>query len=190
MADGHRYPATLVGSYVPDDLAVITIGAGHALKPAIFADSSKVEVGDIVLAAGNPLGLQSSITDGIVSALGRNVSEGRGIVLPNVIQTSAPINPGNSGGALVDLAGRVIGIPTLAAADPQLGGAAAGIGFAIPSNTARDIASQIIVHGRVVDSHRAALGISLADSLERPGALAAAVQPGGPAEKAGSGVSI
>ena len=156
---------------------MITIGPGHALRPAIFADSSKVEVGEIVLAAGNPLGLRSSITDGIVSALGRNVSEGQGIVLPNAIQTSAAINPGNSGGALVDLVGRVIGIPTLAAADPQLGGAAAGIGFAIPSNTVRDIANQIIEHGRVVDSHRAALGVSLADSLERPGALVVAVQP-------------
>ena len=188
LADGHRYAATLVGSYAPDDLAVITIGPGRAVKPASFADSSKVEVGDIVLAAGNPLGLQSSITDGIVSALGRNVSEGQGVVLPNAIQTSAAINPGNSGGALVDLAGQVIGIPTLAAADPQLGGAASGIGFAIPSNTVRDIASQIIQHGRVIDSHRAALGVSLADSLERPGALVGAVQPGGPAERSGIAV--
>ena len=185
LADGHRYPATVVGAYAPDDLAVITIGPGRSLKPASFADSSKVEVGDIVLAAGNPLGLQSSITDGIVSALGRNVSEGQGTVLPNAIQTSAAINPGNSGGALVDLSGQVIGIPTLAAADPQLGGAASGIGFAIPSNTVRDIASQIIQHGRVVNSHRAALGVSLADSLERPGALVGALQPGGPAERAG-----
>ena len=185
LADGHRYPATVVGAYAPDDLAVITIGPGRSLKPARFADSSKAEVGDIVLAAGNPLGLQSSITDGIVSALGRNVSEGQGIVLPNAIQTSAAINPGNSGGALVDLSGQVIGVPTLAAADPQLGGAASGIGFAIPSNTVRDIAGQIIQHGRVVDSHRAALGVSLADSLERPGALVGALQPGGPAERAG-----
>jgi len=138
-----------------------------------------------VLAAGNPLGLQSSITDGIVSALGRNVSESQGIVLPNAIHTSAAIIPGNSGGALVDLSSQVIGIPTLAAADPQLGGAASGIGFAIPSNTVRDIAGQIIQHGRVVDSHRAALGVSLADSLERPGALVGALQPGGPAERAG-----
>ena len=112
------------------------------------------------MAIGNPLGLSSSVTQGIVSALGRSSSEGGGVTLPNTIQTSAPINPGNSGGALVDIQGRVIGVPTLAASDPQLGGAAAGIGFAIPSNTVRDIAGQIVKNGKVVNSHRAYLGIS------------------------------
>src|SRR5215212_328604 len=103
----------------------------------------------VTLAIGNPLGLQSSVTEGIVSALGRTVNEDNGVALPNVIQTSAPINPGNSGGALVDLQGRVIGIPTLAATDPQLGGSAApGIGFAIPSDTVRDIAPQLISQGK------------------------------------------
>src|SRR2546430_8730860 len=86
-----------------------------------------------LFAVGNPLGFRSSVTQGIVSALNRTVPEGNGVTLPNVIQTSAPINPGNSGGALVDLQGRVIGIPTLGVSDPQLGGAAAGIGFAIPA---------------------------------------------------------
>ena len=185
LADGRRFPARLVGAYPPDDLAVVSIGAGHNVKPARFGDSSKVEVGDIVLAAGNPLGLQSSVTDGIVSAIGRTVSEGQGVVLPNAIQTSAPINPGNSGGALVDLAGQVIGIPTLAAGNPQTGGTAAGIGFAIPSNIVRDIAGQIVRNGRVINSHRAALGVNLADNLARPGAVITALQPGGPAEKAG-----
>ncbi len=185
LSDGRSYSAKLVGSYVPDDLAVITIGPGRGITAATFADSSKVEVGDIVLAVGNPLGLQSSVTDGIVSAVGRDVSEGGGVVLPNAIQTSAAINPGNSGGALVDLEGRVIGIPTLAATDPRLGGAAAGIGFAIPSNIVRDIAGQIVQHGRVVNSHRAALGVSLADNPDAPGAVVAAVQPGGPAATAG-----
>ena len=185
LADGRQYVARLVGSYAPDDLAVISIGAGHSLKPARFADSSKVAVGEIVLALGNPLGLQSSVTDGIVSGVGRNVSEGQGVVLPNAIQTSAPINPGNSGGALVNLQGQVIGIPTLAAGNPQSGGAAAGIGFAIPSNLVRDIAGQIVRYGRVVQSHRAAIGVSVADSSYRPGALVVAVQTGGPADKAG-----
>jgi putative serine protease PepD len=164
---------------------VISIGAGRRIRPARFADSSKLAVGEIVLAEGNPLGLQSSVTDGIISALGRSVSEGQGVVLPDAIQTSAPINPGNSGGALVDLQGQVIGIPTLAAANPQLGTAAAGIGFAIPSNTVTDIASQIVRYGRVVNSHRAALGANLADSPARPGALIVALQEGGPAAKAG-----
>lgn len=185
LADGRQFPARLVGSYAPDDLAVVSVGAGHNLKPARFADSSTVEVGDIVLAAGNPLGLQSSITDGIVSAVGRNVSEGQGVVLPGAIQTSAPINPGNSGGALVDLKAQVIGIPTLAAGNPQTGTAAAGIGFAIPSNLVRDIAGQIVRSGRVVQSHRAALGVSIADSSYRSGALVVTVQPGGPADRAG-----
>jgi putative serine protease PepD len=185
LANGRRYRARLVGAYTPDDLAVVSISAGNNLKPARFADSSKVEVGDIVLATGNPLGLQSSVTDGIVSAIGRTVAEGQGVVLPNAIQTSAPINPGNSGGALVNLQGEVIGIPTLAAGNPQAGGAAAGIGFAIPSNLVRDITAQIVRYGRVVNSHRAALGVSLADNLVRPGALIAAVKSGGPADKAG-----
>jgi len=185
LADGRRFPARLVGAYAPDDLAVVSVGTGHALKPARFGDSSKLQVGEIVLAAGNPLGLQSSITDGIVSALGRNVSEGQGVVLPGAIQTSAPINPGNSGGALVDLQAQVIGIPTLAAGNPQSGGAAAGIGFAIPSNLVRDIAGQIVRYGRVVQSHRAAIGVSVADSSYRPGALVVAVQSGGPADKTG-----
>ena len=138
-----------------------------------------------MLAAGNPLGLQSSVTDGIVSAIGRKVSEGQGVVLPSAIQTSAPINPGNSGGALIDLQGRVVGIPTLAAANTQTGGTAAGIGFAIPSNTVTDIAGQIIHDGHVVNSHRAAIGANLAGSSTQGGAVVVAVEPGGPAARAG-----
>ena len=121
-----------------------------------------MRVGEIVLAMGNPLGLTGTVTDGIVSATGRTVSEGEGssAVLISAIQTSAAINPGNSGGALVNLAGQVIGIPTLAATSPQLGGAAAGIGFAIPSNTVTSIAGQLIATGKVSNSGRASLGIS------------------------------
>jgi len=157
--------ATLVDSYPPDDLAVIKLtGSHHHLVPAKFADSSNLQVGDVVLAMGNPLGFASSVTDGIVSATGRVVSEPQGdgspgATLPDAIQTSAPINPGNSGGALVNLSEQVVGIPTLAASDPQLGGAAAGIGFAIPSNIVTNIAGQIIKSGRVTNSHRAALGV-------------------------------
>lgn len=185
LSDGRRFGARLVGAYVPDDLAVVDIGTGRRITAAHFADSSKLAVGEFVLAEGNPLGLQSSVTDGIISALGRNVSEGQGVVLPSAIQTSAPINPGNSGGALVNLHGQVVGIPTLAAASSQTGSAAAGIGFAIPSNTVTDIASQIIRYGRVVNSHRAAIGASIASSSSQPGALIVAVQPGGPASNAG-----
>jgi S1-C subfamily serine protease len=186
--------ARLVDSYPPDDLAVIKLTGSHKLTPAKFADSSKLEVGDVVLAMGNPLGLASSVTDGIVSATGRTVSEPQGsgspgATLPDAIQTSAPINPGNSGGALVDLAGRVVGIPTLAASDPQLGGAAAGIGFAIPANIVTDIARQIIRFGHVTNSHRAALGVqvrTVAGPEGQPaGAGIVAVLAGSGAAKAG-----
>jgi S1-C subfamily serine protease len=150
LADGQKLAGTLVGGYPAGDLAVIHV-TGANLKPATFGDSSKLVAGDIVLAVGSPLGLQGSVTEGIVSAIGRKVPESKTVTLPDVIQTSAEINPGNSGGALVDLAGEVVGIPTLTALDPQLGNtAAAGIGFAIPSNVVVDVAGQLIAHGRVV----------------------------------------
>ena len=180
---GRTYPATLVGSFGPDDLAVVR-APGASLPAASFADSGKTRVGDIVVAIGNPLGLRSSVTQGIVSALGRTVDEPGGNALPDVVQTSAPINPGNSGGALVDLSGQVVGIPTLAATDPELGGSAPGIGFAIPSGLVTDIATQLIEHGHVVASHRAFLGVDLATGLLN-GAVVVAVQHGGPAAGAG-----
>ena len=135
------------------------------------------------MAIGNPLGLSSSVTEGIVSGLNRQESEGNGVMLQNAIQTSAAINPGNSGGALVDIHGRVIGIPTLAASDPQLGGAAAGIGFAIPSSTVKDIAGQIVKNGKVVNSNRAYLGIQIGDTGN--GVYVGTVTAGGPSAKAG-----
>ena len=144
LAGGQRHAATLVGSDTSNDLAVIRLVAARP-KPATFADSDKLDVGDLALAIGNPLGLRSSVTQGIVSSLGRTVGEGNGVTLSRVIQTSAAINPGNSGGALVDLAGRVIGVPTLAAIDPEFGAdQAPGIGFAIPSNTVEQIATRLI----------------------------------------------
>jgi putative serine protease PepD len=186
LAGGKQYAANLVGTFGPDDLAVLHVKA-TGLQPATFADSKSLSVGDMALAIGNPLGLQSSVTEGIVSALGRTVNENNGVALPNVIQTSAAINPGNSGGALVDLYGQVIGIPTLAAIDPQLGGGSApGIGFAIPSNTVRNIAGQLIAHGSVTNSGRAYLGIH--GSTTSGGVLVTQVQPGSPGLKAGISV--
>jgi putative serine protease PepD len=182
LSNGKSYTGTLVGSYTPDDIAVVKISA-TGITPAVFGDSSKLQVGDVVLAMGNPLGLQSSVTEGIVSALSRQVSEPSGNTLPDVIQTSAAINPGNSGGALVDLQGEVVGIPTLAATDPQLGGSAPGIGFAISSNRARVIADQLIATGHVTNSGRAYLGVSITDSAQ--GVLVAQITAGGPAAKAG-----
>ena len=189
---GKPLPATVVGVFAPDDLAVIRVqtGAG-SLHPASFGRSAAVRVGQIVLAMGNPLGLTGTVTDGIVSATGRTVSEGQGssAVLISAIQTSAAINPGNSGGALVNLASQVIGIPTLAATDPQLGGAAAGIGFAIPSDTVTNIAGQLIATGKVSNSGRASLGITaqtVADASGQPAGVGVlSVTPGGAAAKAG-----
>ncbi len=180
---GATLKGTLVGTFVEDDLAVIKVPT-NGLHPAAFADSGKLRIGDLALAIGNPLGLSSSFTEGIVSALNRQEPEGNGVILPYAIQTSAAINPGNSGGALVDIGGSVIGIPTLAAADPQLGGAAAGIGFAIPSNTVKSIATQLIA-GKVTNSGRAYLGVKIADTGESTGVLVTQVLAGTPAAKAG-----
>jgi S1-C subfamily serine protease len=181
---GKQYKATLVGAFPADDLAVIKMSGG-SLPPATLADSSKLRVGDLAVAIGNPLGLRSSVTEGIVSAFRDGVPEGNGITIPKMIQTSASINPGNSGGALADIRGQVIGIPTLAATDPQLGGSAApGIGFAIPSNLVKDIAGQLVKFGKVVNSHRAYLGIRVGDTGGQ-GVYVGSVTPGGPAAKAG-----
>jgi putative serine protease PepD len=180
--DGSTHPGTLRGVFPEGDLAVVEV-TGAKLKPARFADSAKVRTGDYALAIGNPLGLRSSVTQGIVSATSRTVSEGQGIALPAAIQTSAAINPGNSGGALVNTSGAVIGVPTLAALDPELGGSAPGIGFAISSNTVRMIVPQLIAHGGVVASGRAWLGVEL--RTVSAGVLVAAVTRGGPAADAG-----
>jgi putative serine protease PepD len=190
------YSARLVGVFAPDDMAVIRITGAHRLHPATLGDSNKLQTGDIVMAVGNPLGLSGSVTDGIVSALGRTVDEPQdgaspGATIPDTIQTSAAINPGNSGGALVDLNGQVIGIPTLAAVDQQIGSgsAAPGIGFAIASNMVRSITSQLISHGKVTNSGRAALGVTVetvTDANGNPeGAGIASVVPNGPAASAG-----
>ncbi|WP_369178095.1 S1C family serine protease [Streptomyces mutabilis] len=190
------FAAELVSSYPEQDLAVIKLDRlPEGMKAARFGDSSKAEVGQIVLAMGSPLGLSSSVTQGIVSAVGRTVTEGRegggtGATIGNMVQTSAAINPGNSGGALVNLDGQVIGIPTLAATDPGLGDSAApGIGFAIPASMVRTVADQIVRDGRVTDSGRAALGITVrtvVDDGYRPaGAAVVEVSDGGAADDAG-----
>jgi S1-C subfamily serine protease len=187
-------PATLIGEFSANDLAVVRVKNARSLKPATFGDSGRLAVGQIVLAMGNPLGLSGSVTNGIVSALGRTVTSQRegafpGATIAGAVQTSAPINPGNSGGALVTLANQVVGIPTLTVSDPQIGGAAAGIGFAIPSNTVKLIADQLIASGRVKESGRAALGakvrtvVDLRGQVEGVGVVS--VTRDGPAEKAG-----
>ncbi|MFJ9036231.1 S1C family serine protease [Streptomyces sp. NPDC102406] len=188
--------ARLVYAYPDQDLAVIKLEKlPEGLRAARFGDSAKVAVGQITLAMGSPLGLSSSVTQGIVSATGRTVSEGRsgggtGATIANMVQTSAAINPGNSGGALVNLDGEVIGIPTLAATDPSLGnGSAPGIGFAIPASMVTTVADQVIEKGEVTDSGRAALGIAgrtvLGDGYRPAGVAVVTVTDGGGAAKAG-----
>jgi putative serine protease PepD len=182
--DGSNHPATLRGTFPEGDLAVVRV-TGINLPPARFADSLAVRTGEYALAIGNPLGLRSSVTQGIVSSTSRTVSEGGGVALPSAIQTSAAINPGNSGGALVDSTGAVIGVPTLAALDPEFGNTAApGIGFAISSNTVRSIAPQLIANGHVSSTGRAWLGVDLR-TIPTGGALVVSVTAGGPAAKAG-----
>lgn len=197
LANGTSYTAKVAGTDRPDDLAMLKISAPD-LRVMQLADSDKVKVGQFVLAVGNPLGFAQTVTFGIISTLRRTLSEGGrpALFIPDMLQTSAPINPGNSGGALVDLQGHLVGVPTLAAADPRQGTAAQGIGFAVPSNRIEFIAKQIIADGRVVHSGRPFLGI--ANTAQVTPQLAAryglgadngvaigAVVPDGPAAKAG-----
>jgi putative serine protease PepD len=164
---GDSLTARVLGTFPAGDLAVIRVESGAGkLKVAAFGDSDDVKAGQIVLAMGNPLGLTGSVSQGIVSALGRTVNatssaggSSSASTITDAIQTTAAINGGNSGGALVNLNDQVIGIPTAAARDPEAG-AAPGIGFAIPSNTATSIASQIIDTGKVTSSGRASLNIT------------------------------
>ena len=164
LSTGKTYSAKLVGSDTTDDLAVIRVS--HSGLPAAHFAAGSPQVAQTVLAIGNPLDLQQTVTSGLISALGRTVQESNGAYLPDAVQTSAPINPGNSGGALVTLDGTVVGIPTLEATDPQNnnGGAAQGIGFAIPSTRVISIANQIIQSGHVVHTGRAYLGVGAVDA--------------------------
>ncbi len=181
------YSAKVAGKDPADDLAVIKIENASNLPTITFADSSKLRVGQFVVAVGNPLGVGQSASFGIISALNRSVSEapsGPANIIPNAIQTSAPINPGNSGGALIDLSGNLVGIPTLGALDPEFGNSPAnGIGFAIPANRAQFIAEQIIKNGVVTNTGRAFLGVLTSDA--NGGAFIRQLVAGGPAEQAG-----
>jgi S1-C subfamily serine protease len=187
--------AQVVGTDPTDDLAVVKINPFTNMAVAPLGDSSKLAVGEDVLAIGNPLGNTQTVTKGIVSALGRTVTEENGATLPNVIQTDAAINPGNSGGALVDLQGQLIGIPTLNAVDPEFNTPANGVGFAIPSNRVAFIVPQIIQNGKVLHTGRAGLNIEVAsvDPMVQAqlglavdhGALIRNVVSGGAAAKAG-----
>ncbi|MDF2145543.1 trypsin-like peptidase domain-containing protein [Knoellia sp. p5-6-4] len=200
LSDGRTYRATIAGTDPSTDLAVLTLqDPPDNLEPVALGDSDALKVGDPVMAVGNPLGLAGTVTTGIVSALDRPVTtsgedslSGQSEpVVTNAIQTSAAINPGNSGGALVNAGGQLVGInssiATLGASQGSQGGSI-GIGFAIPVNEAKTIATQLIEKG---SAQHALLGVTSRDgsasdgSAERAGATIAEVQPGTPAAEAG-----
>lgn len=185
LADHSRWDAEFVGAAPDKDLAVLKINAPAAqLKPLAVGVSKDLQVGQKVLAIGNPFGLDQSLTTGIVSALGREIRSMTDRAIEDVIQTDAAINPGNSGGPLLDSAGRLIGVNTQIASPS---GASAGIGFAIPVDTVNRIVPELIRHGRI---QRPMLGVviwpdSVAQELGVRGVLLREVSPGGSAEKAG-----
>ena len=148
LSDGTQYEAEIVGQDSESDLAVIkfTPPAGTVLKTISFGDSSKLKVGQKVIAIGNPFGLDRTMTTGIVSGLARPVRNSNNRIIRNMIQTDAAINPGNSGGPLLDTAGRMVGINTMIVSSS---GSSAGVGFAIPAETAVRVVSDLIRYGRV-----------------------------------------
>ncbi len=150
LTDGTSLSATLIGQDPATDLAVIRADTAY-LPCSTLGSSERLRVGQLIIAMGNPFGFQSTVTTGVISALGRALRSTQGRLIENIIQHTAPLNPGNSGGPLVDSAGRVVGINT--AIIPM----AQGIGFSIPGTTARWVVSQILSHGRV---RRGYLGIA------------------------------
>jgi len=191
LADGSQFVGRVVGTDRENDIAVIKFDppAGVQLRTIAFGDSSRLKVGQKVLAIGNPFGLERTLTTGIVSALGRPVQSGRNIIIRDMIQTDTAINPGNSGGPLLDTRGRMIGINTLIY---TTSGSSAGIGFAVPVNTAKRVVAEIIQHGRVlrgsIDAELVQLNSAIANyarlSIAR-GLLVSRVGRGSNAERAG-----
>ena len=198
FTDGESVPAHLVGRDISTDLAVVRVDNSPSLKPIPWGDSSKLIIGQPVVALGAPLGLSSTVTSGIVSALGRSVNvpadNGRTALIVSAIQTDTAINPGNSGGALVDCLGNLIGIPTAGASvpNPQGGGSVGniGIGFAIPANFAHTISEELIANGKVTHSSFGVRVVPLSatagqQSGAESGLFVVGTTPGGPAATAG-----
>lgn len=185
LQDQSNWPAEVVGLAPERDLAVLKISAPAAkLNPLPLGDSSKLSVGRKVLAIGNPFGLDATLTTGVVSALGREIDSPNQRKISNVIQTDAAINPGNSGGPLLNSQGEIIGVNTMIYSPS---GASAGIGFAIPVNTVKEVVPQLIAHGRIV---RPIIGVALASDHWAhqsgiQGVPILRVEPNSPAAKAG-----
>jgi S1-C subfamily serine protease len=187
LTDGRTFATQVIGSDPATDLAVIRISDG-SLPAAELGDSDQLKVGQLVIAIGNPLGFQSTVSAGVVSALGRSLRSQSGRLIDGVIQTDVALNPGNSGGPLVDSRGRVVGINTAMIYMAQ------GISFAIPINTVRWVVTELVMHGKV---RRAYLGIGAQSrpvnrriqhnlDLGNPAVVEVInVEPNGPAERAG-----
>jgi S1-C subfamily serine protease len=192
VADGRRMPATTIGDDPASDLAVIRIDEPLVGEPGLAAvvlgDSQRLRVGQLAIAIGNPYGFQSTVTAGVVSALGRSLRSYSGRLIDDVIQTDAALNPGNSGGPLVDSNGHVIGVNTATILPAQ------GICFAIGINTAKFVASRLLRDGRL---RRSYIGVSAQtvpvhrrvvrfyDLLKETGAMVLSVEDGSPARRAG-----
>jgi putative serine protease PepD len=182
FSDGSKYTATVVGEDPSTDVAIVHVDApASKLVPLTLADSSTVAVGDGVVAIGNPFGLDGTVTSGIVSAVGREISAPDSSTIEGAIQTDAAINHGNSGGPLLNMNGSVIGITSQIQSE---GGGSDGVGFAVPSNTVRTIATQLIESGKAqhallgVTPTNAANGVGIASVETGTGAAAAGLKAG------------
>lgn len=199
FADGLTVPAELVGSDPNSDLAVVKVDPKKVdnLRPVAVGDSTRVKVGQFVVAIGNPFGLEGSMTFGIVSALGRTLSVGNGLTaargsysISDIIQTDAPVNPGNSGGVLLDMSGRLIGVPTAIESSTN---SSAGVGFAVPSVTVQKVVPVLISTGKFEHPYIGIRGGTLTTEVAEAmglsattrGVLVAEVTEGGPADEAG-----
>jgi S1-C subfamily serine protease len=147
LYNGNSEQGQLIGTSASNDLAVVRIAPYAHMVVAQFGDSSKLVVGQDVIAIGNPLGITETATEGIVSALNRSITESAGVTISNAIQTDAAVNPGNSGGALINLQGQLIGIPFAGAENSQTNTAADGVNFAIPSDLVQTVVQQILHQG-------------------------------------------
>jgi putative serine protease PepD len=178
--------AQVLGTDASSDLAVLRVDSSKTahLRPLTLADSDAVQVGDLAVAIGYPLGLDRTATAGIVSGVGRAIKAPNGFSIDKVIQTDAPINPGNSGGPLLDGGGRVIGVNSQIATAGG-GGGNVGIGFAVPANTVRQVVPRLEQGGSI---KRPYLGVSTQPGINVSGAQVAAVVPSGPADAAGIGI--
>lgn len=191
LFDGTQYEAEVVGQDLDSDLAVIKFDppAGMTLKTISFGDSTALKVGQRVIAIGNPFGLERTMTTGIVSGLGRPIQNSNNRIIRNMIQTDAAINPGNSGGPLLDASGKMIGINTMIKSSS---GSSAGVGFAVPSETAVRVVADLIKYGKVLRGSLDATIVQLSSRIAnyarmdiREGILISEVHKGGNAEKAG-----